>query len=81
MARERFMTKEKIKTNEANRDRIIYMLSIDRAPDLSQLDPPATKEEEEYYKELYAEMRKTEEEYKAAGKKLIWDIPFDLDYD
>ncbi|MCD7804993.1 MAG: hypothetical protein LUH03_07600 [Oscillospiraceae bacterium] len=56
MARERFMTKEKIKTNEANRDRIIYMLSIDRAPDLSQLDSPATKEEEEHYKKLYAEM-------------------------
>lgn len=72
---------KKIKTNEANRERHIYMCAINKEANLDRLDPPATEEEKRKYKKMREEMRATEAAAAAKGQKMVWEIPFDLDYD
>lgn len=69
------------KTTEANRERKIYMCAIEKLENIDFLIPPPTDEEKQKYKSLCERMRKEEAKAKAEGRKLIWDIPFDLDND
>lgn len=73
-------TSKKIKTTEASRSRHIYMLAIEKAPNLDQLDPPATDDEIKTFKEMSKRMRETEANWPKDRPPLVWDIPFDLDY-
>ena len=70
---------EKIKTTKENRNRRIYMLAIEEAPNLDMLDPPATEEEIKKFKKMSKQMREQEARYEAEGIKITWDIPDSYD--